>query len=94
MPFKLRFHELALKEWHALDKIVQEQLKKKLRQRLEQPDIPSAALSDMPNCYKIKLLKAGCRLVYRVDRDNVFVTVIAIGRRDKSEVYKAATKRL
>lgn len=86
MSYKLRFHELALEEWHDLDKTV--------RERLEKPDIPSAALAGMPNCYKIKLRKAGCRLVYRIDREEIFVTVIAIGRRDKLEAYTVAAKRL
>jgi mRNA interferase RelE/StbE len=47
----------------------------------------------MPDCYKIKLRQAGYRLVYRVDDDVVFVTVIAVGKRDKSAVYAAATQR-
>jgi mRNA interferase RelE/StbE len=48
----------------------------------------------MPDCYKIKLRQVGYRLVYRVDDDTVFVTVIAVGRRDQSAVYGAAASRL
>ncbi len=60
----------------------------------ENPRIPSAALSGMSNCYKIKLRSAGYRLVYRVDDDIVFVTVIAIGKRNKLDAYARAGKRL
>ena len=53
-----------------------------------------AALKGMLNCYKIKLRQAGYRLVYRVDDDTVFVTVIAVGKRDKNGVYDTANIRL
>lgn len=67
MSYKLRFHELALIEWRKLDASVREPLKKKLAVRLENPRIPSAALSGMPDCYRIKLRNLGYRLIYRVD---------------------------
>ncbi|MHB8151237.1 MAG: type II toxin-antitoxin system RelE family toxin [Desulfobulbia bacterium] len=94
MSYKLRFHELALAEWRRLDASIREQLKKKLAERLEHPRIPSAALSGMPDCYKIKLRNAGYRLIYRVDDTVIFVTVIAVGRRDKQKVYEVAQSRL
>ncbi len=93
MSYKLRFHELAWSEWQKLDRSVRAPLKKKLLERLQEPRIPSAALRGMPDCYKIKLLQLGYRLVYRVEDDVVFVTVIAIGKRDKQAVYAAAQKR-
>jgi mRNA interferase RelE/StbE len=94
MTYKLRFHELALLEWKKLDGSVREPLKKKLAERLENPRIPSAALAGMANCYKIKLRSKGYRLVYRVDDQVVFVTVIAIGKRDRNQIYQAAQSRL
>jgi mRNA interferase RelE/StbE len=94
MTFKLRFHELAWAEWQKLDGSVKAPIKKKLLERLLEPRLPSAALSNMPDCYKIKLRQAGYRLVYRVDDDTVFVTVIAVGKRDKNGVYNTAMTRL
>ena len=94
MPFRLRFHALALQEWQALDSSIRESFKKKLAERLENPRVPAAALRGMPDCYKIKLLSLGYRLVYRVDAQEVFVTVIAAGKRDKARVYGAARQRL
>ena len=94
MPtYKLRFHELALAEWKKLDKTVRDPLQKKLAERLVQPRVPSAALSGMPDCYKIKIQSLGYRLVYRVDDDVVYVTVIAVGKRERSAVYKRALQR-
>jgi mRNA interferase RelE/StbE len=94
MTYKLRFHELALAEWKKLDTTIRERFKKKLLERLENPHVPTAALSGMPNCYKIKLQSLGYRLVYRVDNDIVFVTVMAIGKREKQQVYRLAKSRL
>ena len=94
MTYKLRFHVLALKEWRALDNSIREPLKKKLAERLDEPRVPTAALHGMPDCYKIKLHSLGYRLVYRVDAQEVFVTVIATGKRDKTQVYGSALKRL
>ena len=94
MSYSLRFHELALKEWKRLDSILQEQFKKKLKERLENPRVPSAALSGMKDCYKIKLKTAGYRLVYRVEDDIVYVTVISVGKRERLHVYKNALSRI
>ena len=94
MPYKLRFHALAFQEWQALDSSIRELFKKKLAERLENPRGPAAALRGMPDCYKIKLLSLGYRLVYRVGAQEVFVTVIAAGKRDKARVYGAARQRL
>lgn len=94
MTYKLRFHELALAEWHKLDNSVREPLKKKLIERLESPHVANSGLSGMPDCYKIKLLRVGYRLVYRVEDDSIFVTVIAVGKRDKLKIYDTAKSRL
>jgi mRNA interferase RelE/StbE len=83
-----------LLEWKKLDGSSRSQFKKKLEERLGNPRVPSAALSGMADCFKIKLRSAGYRLVHRVDDDVVFVTVIAAGRRDRNQVYRQAQTRL
>lgn len=93
MSYNLQFHKLALKEWRKLDSSIQEQFKKKLAERLEKPRVAAAALSGMPDCYKIKLRQAGYRLVYRVQDDIIFVTVLSIGKRERLIVYKNAQTR-
>ncbi len=94
MSYELRFHQDALREWKKLDSSLRAQFKLKLAERLETPRVPSAALSGMRNCYKIKLRRAGYRLIYRVDDDIVYVTVLAVGMRDKQAAYIKARKRL
>jgi mRNA interferase RelE/StbE len=93
MTYELAFVESALKEWRKLAAPLREQFKAKLRERLARPHVPSARLHGLPDCYKIKLRAAGYRLVYQVDDKVVVVTVIAVGKRDRSGVYRAAEGR-
>lgn len=94
MSYKLRFHELAWSEWQKLDGSVREPLKRKLAERLAQPRVPSAALKGMADCYKIKLKTMGYRLVYRVEDDVLYVSVVAIGKRERSRVVEQAKDRV
>ncbi len=94
MTYSLEFKQSALKEWQKLGATVRDQFKKKLRERLENPHVPSASLTGAQNLYKIKLRQAGYRLVYEVRDDIITVTVIAVGKRSKNEVYEVALARL
>ncbi|ELJ8583418.1 type II toxin-antitoxin system RelE/ParE family toxin [Vibrio cholerae] len=94
MPYKLEFKKSALKEWKKLAVPLQQQFKKKLIERLENPHVPSAKLSGAENIYKIKLRQSGYRLVYQVENDIIVVTVLAVGKRERSEVYTKALQRL
>ncbi|MBP1860682.1 type II toxin-antitoxin system RelE family toxin [Rhizobium herbae] len=93
MSYKLAFLTPALKEWHQLDSRTREQFKKKLAERLETPRVPAAKLSGSKDRYKIKLRAIGYRLVYEVRDLEVVVLVIAVGRRDRNDVYVKADKR-
>jgi len=94
MTYELAFDPRALKEWYKLGDTVRSQFKKKLAQVLAEPRIESARLTDLPDCYKIKLRASGYRLVYQVRDDVVVVFVIAVGKREKLVVYQDANKRL
>ena len=94
MTYNLEFKQSALKEWQKLDHTIQAQFKKKLKQRLENPHVPSAALSGAQNTYKIKLRQLGYRLVYTVEDQMITVVVIAVGRRDRNEIYDIALSRM
>ena len=94
MAYKLAFKNSAWAEWQALDGAVRAQFKKVLLRRLEEPHVLSAKLSDLPNCYKIKLRALGYRLVYQVSDTEVTVTVITVGKRERNKVYTTAKSRL
>ncbi len=92
--YSLEFNVLALKEWQKLDNSIRSQFKKQLEKRLQNPKIASAKLhGDLNDFYKIKLSAVGYRLVYQVIDHKLIVLVIAIGKRNESEVYREAGKR-
>ncbi|WAC59215.1 type II toxin-antitoxin system RelE family toxin [Brevundimonas sp. SL130] len=93
MPFDLQFLPSALKEWEKLGAPVRSQFKKKLAERLEHPRVPKDALHGMRDHYKIKLRDAGFRLVYKVEDAKITVTVVAVGKREHSRVYRDAARR-
>lgn len=93
MSYELEFLEVALDEWKRLDGPIKEQFKKKLAERLLEPRVPSAKLSGHRDRYKIKLRSIGYRLVYEVQDGRLVVLVVAVGKRDRNAVYKAAAGR-
>ena len=94
MSYSLLFRAQAKKEWDKLDTGIKAQFKKKLAERLETPRIESARLSGMQDCYKIKLASVGYRLVYQVRDNELVVSVVAVGKRERNALYKAASKRI
>ena len=93
MIYELAFLDEALKEWRRLDAVTRAQFKSKLAERLLNPKVPSARLNGAKERYKIKLRKAGYRLVYEVRDQDVLVLVVAVGKRERNAVYITAEKR-
>ena len=93
MSYELAFLPVALTEWRKLDGSVREIFKKKLAERLAQPHVPAAKLHGQKDRYKIKLRDAGYRLVYEVQDQVLTVLVVAVGKRERDAVYRAAAKR-
>jgi len=93
--FALEFLPDALDEWRALDGSAKRQFEAQLRKRLLQPRLPGSELrGPLRGYYKIKLRRAGYRLIYRVEDERVVVTVVAVGLRADDAVYEAAVRRL
>lgn len=68
---------------------MREQLKKKLHERRELPQVQADALRDMPGHYKIKLRASGYRLVYRVEDERV----VAVGKRERGVAHEKVRER-
>lgn len=94
MTYRVKFRTDTLKEWNNLDKAIQQQFARKLKKCVENPHITTTKLRGMPDCYKIKLQASGFRLVYQVINDELIIAVIAVGKREHSNVYNLASKRL
>jgi mRNA interferase RelE/StbE len=91
--YRLQFLPQAKEEWDKLDGSIRTQFAKVLLRRLDVPRVSAAALTSMPDCYKIKLRTTGFRLDYQVQDDVLVLLTIAVGKRDKSAVYEAAGRR-
>lgn len=94
MTYTVKFREDALKEWHKLDKAIQQQFARKLKKCCENPHVFSAKLRGIKDCYKIKLRASGFRLVYQVIDNELIIAVVAVGKRERSDVYKLASERM
>jgi mRNA interferase RelE/StbE len=91
MSYELRFRKAAWKAWQKLGAPIRNQLKKKLAERLELPRVESDRLRQVQDCYRIKLRSSGYRLVYEVRDQELVVSVIAVARRDRNQVYSISS---
>jgi mRNA interferase RelE/StbE len=94
VSYTVKFREEAFKEWQKLDKSLQQQFAKKLKKCCDNPHISSARLRGIKDCYKIKLRASGFRLVYQVIDDQLVIAVVAVGKRERSDVYHLASERM
>ncbi len=92
--YKLKFLPVALKEWRKLGPTLRRQFKKKLEERLIEPQVASAKLAGFQDVYKIKLRSSGYRLAYQVINNELTVVVIAVGKREKDKIYRKMRNRL
>jgi len=93
--YTLKFVPDAWREWQALDGSIKQLLKPLLAKRLQNPHVPGPLLHrELAGCYKIKLLKQGYRLVYLVEDNVLVVLVLSVGKREDSEAYMTAAKRI
>ena len=92
--YKVELRPRAARAWKKLKPDVREQLRRKLEERRRNPHVPSARLAHMPGCYKIKLRAEGLRAVYKVEEGVLLLLVLAIGKRERNEVYDDAQHEL
>ena len=94
MTYRIKFLPSALKEWKKLAPPIQKQFKNKLAERVKNPHNPANKLRGFKNVYKIKLRSAGYRLVYEVNDAEIFIYIIAIGKRERGLVYSKVNERI
>ena len=93
--YTIKVHDDFVKELANLDVAIRNQLRKKLDKIVLNPHIPKNRLSgELHDCYKIKLLKAGVRLVYQVNDDQIYILLLTVGKRADNEVYDTAKTRI
>ena len=95
MNYRMIQHVHFKEDWQRLPLAIREQLKKKLVKVLENPHIPKNRLNgELASCYKIKLLKAGVRLIYQVSDEDVVILLVTVGKREDRAAYETAIQRV
>ena len=93
MTYELAFDRRALKEWQKLGHTIREQFKRNWQNGWKIHAYPQPGYMVSADRYKIKLRASGYRLVYQVIDEKVVLLVIAVGRRESSEVHQIADMR-
>lgn len=94
MTCAVKFREDALKEWHKLGKAIRQQLARKIKKCCKNLHVFSAKLRGIKDCYKIKLSASCFRLICQVIDDEHIIAAVAVGKRERSDVYKPASERM
>ena len=94
MTYKLKFTDISNKEYKKLNSTIQEQFKKKLKERLKNPRVQKDKLSGYENVYKIKLRSSGFRLAYEVKDEQILVLVLSVGKIENNKVYENLKDRI
>lgn len=96
MSYSIEITPSARREWKKLDQDIKRQVVRKLEKLRDNPRILASSLSDLPDCYKIKLRSKGYRIVYQVFDDRLVILIVAAAKRDgsKDDVYATAKLRL
>jgi len=101
--WQIKYHKEALAELKKLDKSQQVEVVKKIKQVAINPlprseggygdPLGSKGGTKLSGYFKIKLLKLGLRVVYKLVRKNNIMRIIVVSAREDDEVYKIAHER-
>lgn len=104
MEWRLEFLKEAEKDFSSLDHSQRLHVAKAISKVLENPlptfeggrgkPLGNKGGNNLSGYYKIKLLKLGLRIVYRLIRENGVMIIIVISVRDDDTVYDIAYKRI
>lgn len=77
----------SYKEWEKLNHSIKLQFIKKLQKLISNPKIEANRLhGGLSDCYKIKLKRAGYRLIYQVIDDKVILLIWSVDKRENDDV--------
>jgi len=96
--YAFRFHPEAEKELAKLNKSIQVLFTKALKKILKSPelglDLGNKNNLNLAGCKKMYFDNKRYRIVYKVFEDEVLIHIVAIGKRDKMDVYTKASERV
>ena len=98
MKYKILFHPDAVREIEKLDNRVQLLVFKQIKKLSITPclghELGSRQGVGLTGYRKIYVDKKKIRIVYKIIDEKILVKIIAVGKRENMNVYKAAVKRI
>lgn len=92
MRYRVVYSRQAARSLKKLDPSVRTKIAEGILERAKFPHVlPDKLRGDLKGLYKIKFRSLGLRVIYQVKDFEIEVHVIAIGKRDRGEVYKSLT---
>ena len=92
--YKLNFLEKAKKDIKKLDKIIQNQVFKKLQKISDNPEIWNNLTWELVWYKKVYVNNKKIRIVYKIIDDKIEILIITIWKRENKKIYKDAFKRI
>ena len=102
--WKVKFEKRARQDYFNLDGSQRNQVMRAIYKTAQNPlpkreggygtELGNKNGNDLTGCLKIKLKKAGIRIIYKLERTAQGMTVVIIGMREDDNVYKEAARRL
>jgi mRNA interferase RelE/StbE len=85
MPYSIEFAASALKEFEALDKVLQKRISERILALAGNPFPPGhKKLQAQPDHYRIRV--GDYRVIYRIDKGRIVVVIVRVGHR--REIYR------
>ena len=98
MPYKVVLTADAAQDFRDLDKSVKDQVARQLKKLKTSPELGEhlgrKGGLDLTGYYKLYAARKAIRIIDRILEMEVFVEVVAIGKREDMAVYREAVRRL
>jgi len=98
MAYRIEFLPEAAREFEALDGSLRKIAAKQIDKLTERPELGKPLGKrmgiDLTGYRTIYFSKKGYRIVYEIQRQEVVILIIGIGRRERAEIYREVAKRL
>lgn len=98
MAYRVEFLPEAAREFDALDGSLKKIAAKQIDKLAERPELGKPLGKrlgiDLTGYRTIYFGKKGYRIVYEIQRQDVVILIIGIGRRERAEIYREVAKRL
>jgi len=96
--YKLKLHKNIEKDLNKIDNSILILFEKKLKQILKSPELGirlwNKSWLDLTWYQKINFANKKYRIVYKIEKKEIYIYVVSVWKREKMKVYKTALERI